>query len=326
MVSFRGGYLALGETQPPALAAGWRSGDATSWTRIADLPGPGGSSISAAAATGGAVVAVGTSGGRAAVWRTLDGATWTLTQLAAPPDGSTELLTAIDATSAGFVAGGYAESATSERTATLWRSSDGVNWERAPVPGPAGSSAVKGIAAIGASNLVAVGIAGDERRGTSAVWRSTDGGASWQPVSSPAFAGGRMLAATAGSAGFVSVGENVDQTAAAAWTSADGTTWTAAPAQPSLDNFGQQMVMTAVAATAGGSGFVAAGWRSDAGNGSAVVWRSAGGAAWTRLPQEPTFSGAGLACLIVSPPTILVGGTMGWPDTHAAQVWIAPSG
>jgi hypothetical protein len=133
-------------------------------------------------------------------------------------------------------------------------------------------------------------------------------------------------AAIAGSGpGFVAVGENVDQTAAAAWTSADGSSWSAATAQPGLDNFGLQMVMTAVAATPGGTGVVAAGWRSDSGNGSAVVWRSSDGRTWVHLPQDVSFEGAGLAAILPSP-HLLVAGTMGWPDTHAAQVWIAPLG
>jgi hypothetical protein len=122
--------------------------------------------------------------------------------------------------------------------------------------------------------------------------------------------------------GFVAVGENVDQTAAAAWTSTDGSGWLSVSAQPALDNGGLQMVMTAVSASTGG-GIVAAGWRTDAGNGSAVVWRSADGTSWTRLAQDNTFSGAGLSC-VIGTPRLMVGGTMGWPDTHAAEVWLPP--
>jgi hypothetical protein len=90
-----------------------------------------------------------------------------------------------------------------------------------------------------------------------------------------------------------------------------------------LDNGGLQLVMTAVASD--GSGFVAAGWRTDAANGSAVVWRSTDGKVWIHVPQDVSFSGAGLAAVLGSP-RLLVGGTMGWPDTHSAQVWIAPPG
>ena len=131
-----------------------------------------------------------------------------------------------------------------------------------------------------------------------------------------------MLAVTAGQSGFVAVGETTDQTGAAAWTSADGSTWVPAPVQPGLNNGGLQMVMTAVAA--GGTGFVASGWKTDPGNGSAVVWYSPNGSAWTRYPQDLSFSGAGMAA-VMAVPRFLAAGTMGWPDTHAAEVWIAPS-
>jgi predicted small secreted protein len=64
---------------------------------------------------------------------------------------------------------------------------------------------------------------------------------------------------------------------------------------------------------------------TDAGNGSAVVWRSTDGRVWIHVPQDVSFSGAGLAAVLGSP-RLLVGGTMGWPDTHSAQVWIGPPG
>ena len=125
-----------------------------------------------------------------------------------------------------------------------------------------------------------------------------------------------------GAGGLAAVGELADQTGAAAWYSTDGSTW-ALSSGPGLDNGGLQMVMTAVGSSA--SGFVAAGWRSDAGNGSAVAWSSTDGRSWTHLPQRPTFSGAGLAAVLAGP-RFMVAGTMGWPDTHAAQVWLAAGG
>lgn len=321
LVSFQGGLLALGYDQPPSHAAAWVSADTAAWHRVESLPAPVGSEILAALApAGGPIVAVGGGGGAAAVWRSNDGAAWTLTPLPAPPAGSTEILSAVAAVGGGFVAGGYEESAAAEKTATFWRSADGAAWTRAAAQLPAGASEVTGIAEAGGS-LIAVGISGDERRGSAAVWRSADGGASWQPVTSPAFAAGRMLAVAGSATGLVAVGERQDQTGAAAWFSEDGTSWTTASGS-GLDNDGLQMVMTAVAVD--GSGFVAAGWRTDAGNGSAVVWRSADGRTWIHLPQDVTFSGAGLASVLVST-RLVVGGTMGWPDTHAAQIWVGPS-
>jgi hypothetical protein len=322
LVAFRGGYLAFGHDQPPPPAALWPSADAATWRRAAGLPAPEGSSISAAVTTGGVVLAAGTSGGAAAVWRSTDGAAWTLTTLPPPEDGATERLTAVVASGGGFVAGGNVQSATAVRAASFWRSTDGVAWTRATTRLPDGPSEVTGIAASGPADLVAVGIAGDERRGTAAVWRSSDGGATWSSVLSPVLASGRMLAVLSGGPGIVAVGELAAQTGAAAWFSADGSDWQASSG-PGLDNYGLQMVMTAVGRA--GSGFVAAGWRTDAGNGSAVVWRSSDGRSWARAAQEPSFSGAGLSCVLGSP-RLIVGGTMGWPDTHAAQVWTSTAG
>jgi hypothetical protein len=329
LVAVRGGYIALGFDQPPSHAAVWSSTDAMSWRRQNDLPAPAGSIISAAVVgQDGSVLAVGGSGPTAAAWRSTDGVTWTLNQLPTPRTdtgagpGAAERLSAVAAIPGGYVAGGYVESATATRTASLWRSPDGVTWTRAIVPIPGGSSEVTGIAALGSSDLVAVGIAGDERRGTAAVWQSKDAGATWSAIASPSFGAGRMLAVAAGGGGVAAVGELQQQNGAAAWFSVDGSTW-AVSSGPGLDNGGLQMVMMAVGRSA--SGFAAAGWRSDAGNGSAVAWSSSDGRQWIHLPQKPTFSGAGLAAVLAAP-RLMVAGTMGWPDTHAAEVWLASGG
>ena len=323
LVQFRGGYLAVGHDQPPSHAAAWASADGLMWKRATSLPSPDGSTISAAVTKNdGSVLAVGESAGRAAVWRSDAGVSWTLTALPAPEADAQEWLTAVAASGAGFVAGGYTESATAQRTAVLWHSPDGVIWMRGSAELPAGQSEVRGITSVGGTSILAVGITGDERRGTAAVWRSIDAGATWRAAAGPALGAGRMLAVVAAGSAAVAVGEREDQTGAAAWYSADGLNWSSAGG-PALDNFGLQMVMDSI--TRDGSGFVAAGWQSDAGNGSAVVWRSADGRTWVHLPQDASFLGAGLACVLGSTP-LMVAGTMGWPDTHAAQVWLARPG
>ncbi len=325
LVPAPGGFLALGQQQPPSQAAAWFSADAAKWQRLDSLPAPQGSNIAAAVSGPKGVVAVGGNAGAAAVWRMTPGGEWSMSTLARPPAGSTEQLSAVVATATGYVAAGFTESATAVKTASFWRSNDGAGWNRVPLPAAAPPTEVTGLAANG-NTVVAVGISGDERRGAAAVWRSTNAGATWSAVTSPALAAGRMLAVAFGAGVFAAVGENVDQTAAAAWTSADGSSWSVAPDQPALTNFGLQMVMMAIAVD-GSGGFVADGWRSYAGNGSAVVWRSSDGMAWTRFPQDASFSGAGMAAILDRPasPRLLAAGTKGWPDTHAAQVWVGPA-
>jgi hypothetical protein len=321
--------LAVGQDLPPAHAAAWTSTDGKLWRRVTTLPAPSGSNINAALVTGtggeARVVAVGADGGIAAVWHTADADTWTMEQLAAPPGtGTVEQLQAVAQTPGGFVAGGFVQDPQGRRMATLWQSADGRTWTRATLQTASGESEVTGVAAVpGGKGIVAVGISGDERRGTAAAWLSSDGGATWQSISSPALGSGRMLAIAAGSAGVCAVGETQDQTAAAAWTSVDGSSWIADSSQPGLANGGMQMVMESIGWD--GSNFYADGWRTDAGNGSAVVWRSSDCKTWTHLPQDVTFSGAGMAAIMVKP-RLIAAGTMGWPDTHAAQVWLPPSG
>ena len=105
----------------------------------------------------------------------------------------------------------------------------------------------------------------------------------WTPVESPAFAVGPMRAVAATPAGFVAVGFGIDDTRAAAWMSPDGSAWTAVPDQPAFEALGKPIRMAAVASN--GGGLVAEGWKSDAGNGSGIVWRSPDG---TRGSASPT--------------------------------------
>ena len=332
LVATPSGFLAVGRELPPSRAAAWTaSADASEWKRDQSLPAPAASGIAAAVSAGNAVLAVGTSGGTAAVWHATAGK-WRLDPLPSPGQGMTEQLAAVAHTSGGYVAAGFEQDALGQKRATFWRSADGESWGRvdfgAPSVAPSGArggaptsaTEVTGLAASG-HVVVAVGIVGDERRGTAAAWRSDDDGNSWIAASSPSFGTGRMLAVAAGTRGFVAVGENVNQTAAAAWSSSDGSTWSTGGGS-GLVYDGLEMVMTAVTAAPSG-GFVADGWRSDAGNGSAVVWDSTNGQSWIRKPQDVTFSGAGMAAILRGP-RLLTAGTIGWPDTHAAQVWLAP--
>ncbi len=321
IVNVRQSYVAFGYLAPPAEAAAWISDTGAKWKRIQDFPGLEGTLVLAAVGDAGGVVAVGADGKGAVSWRSLTGTSWASAPMPLPAAdaGAGSRATAVTRTATGYVAGGYTERAGARRP-IFWRSLNGSEWKPIEAPTGTGSEQVTGMAAAGGT-VLAVGIAGDEQTGTSAVWLSGDDGVSWQRISSAAFAAGRMLAATDEGSGYVAVGEAAAGTAAAAWTSFDGKHWDAAPQQAALQNDGQKAVMTAVANA--GTYVVAVGWESSAGNGSAAAWRSSDGRSWQRIPPAVSFLGGGMAA-VNADSGIVAAGTTGWPDVHAAQVWLLP--
>ena len=64
-----------------------------------------------------------------------------------------------------------------------------------------------------------------------------------------------------------------------------------------------------------------AGWKSDAGNGSGVVWTSSDGVAWEHLPDQVSMSGASLAGATLASSLPVVVGTSGYPDNDQASAW-----
>jgi hypothetical protein len=68
-------------------------------------------------------------------------------------------------------------------------------------------------------------------------------------------------------------------------------------------------------------GLVAVGWKSDAANGSAVVWISPDGTRWQRTPDLPTFFGAEITGVVAAGPGLVGVGTGGYPDNDNASVW-----
>lgn len=318
-----GGYVALGHDRPPNRAAAWATTDGMQWSRLVQFPAPDDSQILGATSSADSLVAVGGSGAAAAVWHSADGLHWTITTLDAPPHGNRELLTAVAraAPNGGYVAGGYEENGRAEVTATLWRSADGSTWSRSAADPSFAGSQVTGVAA-GPNAAVAVGYGGGNREGHAVAWRSTDGGATWQASGSSGLGDGRMLALAFDGSRFVAVGESKAADRGMVWTSTDGLDWTTVTDQPALDHYGDEVYMAAVAASPNG-GFVADGWQSDAANGSVIAWRSRDGTTWSRLPSDPSFSGGG-ASAILAGPKLVIAGTKGWPDTHAAMAWLAP--
>jgi hypothetical protein len=221
-----------------------------------------------------------------------------------------------------FVAGGYRDDPVHETaSAAIWRSVDGLAWQSED-SASFRNGRIWGVAATHDA-LVAVGTTGDPNYGPAGAWFWTAAGG-WQPARIVPSSAGAMRAVVAGASGFVAVGLNGDDAGALAWTSPDGRVWTAVPDAPSLHYYTSPIRMQTIAAT--GDGYLAGGWRSDAGNGSAVAWASADGVSWTQMPWQPSFSGGEISGVAAADGTIVAVGRTGYPDNNQATIWRARGG
>jgi hypothetical protein len=229
-------------------------------------------------------------------------------------------MTAVVPWRGGYLAGGYSdEPALARETAAVWTSPDGVAWTRVPDSPAFAGSHILGLA-VGSAGLVAVGTIQDEVRGPAVAWSSADG-QHWRRSSSPALAAGVMRAVARGGPGFVAVGLSAADDRATAWTSTDGSAWEAVPDSDAFHSYTLPVRMVSVTEVDGL--LVAVGWKSDAGNGSAVAWVSQGGRAWTRAPDAASFSGAEFTGVAAADGVIVAVGTLGYPDNDASAVWFS---
>ena len=316
------GFVAVGIQEPPAFAVAWSSQDGRAWARVASFPVKTGTAALAVTAGSGRLVVVGSDPAGAASWASADGMAWTgsaSSSALAGPAGATRM-TGVTAWNGAFVAVGYSGDPLHDtETAAVWTSPDGISWQRLPATGTVfAGGRMLGVAA-GRSGLVAVGTTGDETHGSGAAWFSRDG-TTWSRVDPASLAGGILRAVTAAGGGFLAVGLRATDDGAAAWQSADGRAWNMVPDQSSFRIGTSPARMVAVAEVR--DGFVAVGWKSDAGNGSAAAWTSADGAAWSRDPPDTSFSGAEMAGIATSGTATVAVGTSGYPDNDAASMWL----
>jgi hypothetical protein len=288
-------------------------GDAALWSIVGDqirrlsgdaLGGPGGQAINGLAQRGEVVVAVGwvqVGGDRdAAVWTSDAGGfvrACTFDSVCGdggvPPDRRQEML-AVAVLDDAFVAVGRDTdpSGAGGFDAAVWRSSDGVDWQRIPLSGPGfsgpASQAMTDVVATG-TGLVAVGRDGLD----AAAWRSADAIA-WEAVASDSFAvpgAQEMIGATVGEPGILAVGYDetggANRRDAAVWTF-DGTRWQRVAREALAAPAGQEMrTVTRV-----GTSFLAAGLDRSGDEQDAAVWTSPDGLAWERS-REPGLGGEG---------------------------------
>ena len=207
-----------------------------------------------------------------------------------------------------------------------WYSVDGSDWSLAAVPAlPAGilarpdserSVEWTGVTAAG-DDLVAGGIASvpradnpDKQLVMPLLWTSHDG-RTWASVALPEM--DQITAVTGGPVGFIATGRAGPD--AAVWFSADGDAWErvadGAFTAGGISDPGRVLVLESAAAT--GAGFVVVG-----GDGyclhepctyqDAVIWTSADGRSWSRVPHDARFTGASLVEAISWGSRFVVGG------------------
>ncbi|HET7247106.1 MAG TPA: hypothetical protein VFJ07_19955, partial [Streptosporangiaceae bacterium] len=266
--------------------------------------------------------------GQYAAWASPDGRTWHPAPALPPVAGDTVL--GLAGTGTGFVAVG--EHAGSQPGPVVWTSSAGRPWQRwaGPARGLTARSghvtALRWVAAKGAVVVAGgpiTGGAGQGRRPYARVWRSTDGGLSWRPVTLPASHGSTsgLAGLAASGTGFVAVrpGHAAGRQDAVTYQSGQGVTWRYAGKLTPVRRTSLQVT------TVSGSshGFVVA----ASVQGSEVAFSSVRGRDWH---QTTAGAGAGVAGLIAGPGgTVVVAGNSrpgsGAPGTRPHLILISPA-
>jgi hypothetical protein len=306
-----------------ANAAAWTSTDGLDWTRTPEMGAVGTAAFALATGPAG-LVAVGDAGPAPAAWRSADGRTWQAASLPSVAEKGAAQLLAVTGRPSGYLGGGWLLGSDGRSSATIWTSPDGRAWATEPALPGGVAAQVHGLAA-DPSIAVAVGVSTTGSTDRAVAWVSSDG-RDWRSATVEGADGSRMEAVIPTPAGWLAVGSRDGALSAASWTSTDGLTWHAAPEEPALRDLNGRIHMLGVAAD--GAGYVAVGWRDSAGNGNAVAWTSTDGADWTRMTDDDSFGGGGMAGVTVHGGRVVAIGTVGWPDDHFATIWVhaAPGG
>jgi hypothetical protein len=238
------GLVAVGSEGSPdggGVAAVWTSVDGITWSRVphneavfgGENDGYYGQSMSSVTTGGPGLVAVGSDVGRAAVWTSPDGVTWSRVPHDEVVFASGSSMSSVTVGGPGVVAVGEAQN-----TTAVWTSPDGFAWSRVPhdesvFGGGVDTDRDVAISSVtaDADGLVAVG--SDPDREGVAVWTSVDG-LTWSRVPRDEAVFGvtpdrphmHMASVTVGGPGFVAVGgQGVRPTSGA--TDTDALVWVA---------------------------------------------------------------------------------------------------
>ena len=211
---------------------------------------------------------------------------------------------------------------------TVWRSPDGVAWERSATVSDPGSLMYS--IAGSDSLLVAVGeIRLDQTHG--AIWTSQDGD-TWSRVPhdddtfGPGF--GKIHEVAAGGPGFVAVGELCEDSESCfaqptVWVSENGTSWTRLPFVEGTPGVINDL-------TSHNGTLVAVGRTFSESGDSAAIWISDDGYTWERIVDDGVFDRAGSQWIsaVTSSETgiVAVGASMEPGELSNAVVWSSPDG
>lgn len=236
----------------------------------------------------------------AAVWTSADGSIWDRVAHDEAVFGGNGYQTMAWITA---WSGGLAAVGTSGTDAAVWVSADGVSWERIPnndeaLGGP-GMQIMTSAAAWG-EGLIAVGAEMSDTTAHAAVWMSRDG-VSWTRVPHDATTFGNagaligMTSVAVRDNGPIAVGWTVDDyyMLPTIWTSLDGTAWVQLAHDAAV--IGSDEVRFVMSITAWSEGLAVVGWEDLSAEMNVVVWISADGSTWSRVPHDPeVFGGNGM--------------------------------
>jgi hypothetical protein len=316
-----GTLVAIGYVPPDWTPAAWTSSNSLDWayhqidTTAFTFP------VALAGGSAGGLVAVGRRVYDPVAWTSSDGASWQLHEVPVLGGTAAERMTAVAATSFGYLAGGSAGPELFERHARFWTSHDGVTW--APVADNKTAFAdaeVTGITSIG-DRIVAVGVLGSAQHHTGGVaWTSSDG-QTWTRIDDPAFEDAipsSLIVAPFG--GLLAVGSDIDRKAALAWLSADGQHWKRITAGDYGDR--RNLWMTDVAAI--GDRVVAVGTSQATQRASATSWISTDGVSWEQAHTAPILEQVELLAVSAGGPGAVTVGVFGGPDSAVPTILLTP--
>lgn len=290
-VTWAGGYVAVETPVAGGAARALTSADGRAWTELPPstfgLDNPTNSTEVAGAApcAGGVLVFTTTSNPSAGtVWSSIDGTTWTSTQVPGPWTGK--------------MAGGAGAAVTPSTTdLALDVTTDCATWHAVSLPGSAVGIVTDVTAFRG--GFAAVGFSGafGSRNNEPLAWWSPDG-THWTAATVPARKGDSFRAVQSGSGGLIAETSQpgVTPSVTSLWTSADGRTWSPSTADPLGTIVSGEGIGSAVGLPTGDGTHLVI-WGGQGGAGPVEYWTSLDGTSWTKL----ALTGAGAAGVAADP-------------------------